>query len=115
MSPSFLDRATRGQERIEWLNDSSPGRHSPHAADRRAIGLIVVALIPDAEPLVPRTPFEVLRAGPVPSGGIGTTYVKSADLGAVVEQHRERAFARQVPVLVAVRIELFRLVQGLLP
>ena len=67
---------------------------------------MVVVLSPVAEALAPRIPSVVGGRGPVPAGGIGTSYVKSADRGAVVKQHVQLGLRRHAPVSVAVRIEL---------
>src|ERR1017187_10426325 len=73
---------------------------------------MVVVLSPVAEALAPRIPSVVGGRGPVPAGGIGTSYVKSADRGAVVKQHVQLGLRRHAPVSVAVRrldgeVELF--------
>ena len=57
------------------------------------IVLIVVVLIPVAEPLVPRIPFVVLRAGPVPAGGIGTTSRIDGDLLVRADEFRPPGLA----------------------
>src|SRR5689334_562002 len=79
---------------------------TPHG---RATVLTEAVLIPVAEALAPRMPVAVLGRGPVPALGIRAGYVKSANRGAVVEEHAELALCRQT------HADARRIVLGFLP
>src|ERR1039458_4937023 len=96
------------------VNDSSPAATLADTPQRRGVALAVVELVPVAEALIPRTVVVVLRGRPVPTGGIRTSFVKSTDGGAVLEQHVQFTLRRRVPVLVAVCVEIWGVLLRLL-